>query len=107
MDRTRPVEITIVLYLLNSSVWLRKMSRVLEQVTGEGERLFGNFLSYIHLLVFDPASSWPSAVLPSPVCTQCHLGDGGDGALPGSGVGEPTNRCGLLQAEVQIPGGDG
>ena len=51
MDKTKPVEITIVLYLLNSSVWLRKMSRVSEQATGQGGGLFSNFLSYIYLFI--------------------------------------------------------
>lgn len=51
MDKTKPVEIMIVLYLLNSSVWLRKMSQVSEQATMEGGGLFSNLLSYIHLLV--------------------------------------------------------
>lgn len=76
-----------------------------KQVTGHGG-LFNNFLSYIYLFVL-MVLPWPSAVLPSSICTQCHLDDRRNGALPGSGVGEPTNRCGLLQAEVQIPGGDG
>lgn len=47
MDKTKPVEIMVVLYLLNSSVWLRKMSLV----TGQGGGLCRNLLSYIYLFV--------------------------------------------------------
>lgn len=51
MDKTKPVEMLVMLSLLDSSVWLRKMSRVSEQATGGDEGQFSNFLSYIHLLV--------------------------------------------------------
>lgn len=51
MDKMKLVEIMVVLFLLNSSVWLTKMSWVSEQVTGQGGGLFSNFLSYIYLFM--------------------------------------------------------
>lgn len=39
MDETKAVEVTIVLYLLDSAVWLRKMSQVSEQETGQGRSI--------------------------------------------------------------------